>query len=357
MGLPQTIINFQTLAASLIRRTENGIVALILKDDQATEKFYTYTSIDQVTNADKWSDTNKNFLAMCFKGSPKKVYVARVGTATPILNDALALLGNKVWDYLAYPGAVTQDNTTIATWIKGKRDTDKKTYKAVLGGQNADHEGIINFTTTGIVDDLNKTYTNIEFTARIVGICAGVGTNGSLTNFYLPEVQSITDLADDTARSAAIDNGELILVNNGTEVVIARGVNSLRTTTTTKGSVFKKIRIVEIIDTMRDDITSTINKDYRGKVLNTYNNKLLLVGAINTYFSSLSKEDVLDIEYNNLCEIDFEAQRNYLKGIGIKVDNMERPEILKFNTNDQVFLKCNIKTIDAMEDFMVNIYV
>jgi len=357
MGLPQTIINFQTLAATLMQRTQNGIVALLLNDDTATKDFYTYTSIDQVKDTELWSDESKKFIEMVFEGSPSKIYIARVGATVPTLTTALQTLGNKLWDYLAFPNGASADMTTLSTWIKGKRDTDKKTYKAILAGVVADHEGITNFTTVGITDANNEVFDNIGFTARLVGLIAGTGTEGSITNYKLGELTSITDLADDTARSSAIDAGELILVNNGENVVIARGVNSLTTTSTTKGPIFKKIRIVEIIDMIRNDITTTIDNYYRGKVLNTYANKLLLVAAINTYFSTLAKEDVLDIEYVNLCEIDVEAQRAYLASIGVNVDVMSVAQILQYNTGDQIFLNCNIKTVDAMETFTINIFL
>ena len=357
MGLPQTIMNFQTLASTLMQRTQNGIVALLLNDDTATKDLYTYTSIDQVKSTELWSDESMNFIKMVFKGAPKKVYIARVGAITPTLTLALQTLGNKLWDYLAFPNGTATDMTTLSDWIKAKRDTDKKIYKAVLAGVVANHEGVTNFTTVGITDSDNEVFDNIGFTARLVGIIAGTGTEGSITNYTLDEIESITDLADDTARSAAIDDGQLILVNDGEKVVISRGVNSLTSTTIAKGKVFQKIRIVEIIDTMRNDITSTINTSYRGKVLNTYANKLLLVAAINTYLSTLAKEDVLDIEYDNLCSIDYEAQRLYLTTQNIAVDSLSVAQILKYNTNDQVFLKINIKTIDAMEDFTINIFI
>lgn len=354
MGLPQLIINFQTLAVKFISRSENGIVAVLLKDNTLTESLYTYYNYAEITEA--WSDDNKKYLEFIFRGNPNKVYVARVGTTTPDLTSALQTLGNRQWDYLCFPEATTQEVTTAELWITGKRNTDKKTYKAVLPKTGSDHEGIINFTTDGILID-GVTYNNSKYCSRIAGVAAGVGVKGSLTNYSLPEIESITELADDAARNTAIDNGQLILINNGTEFVIARGVNSLKTTSTTKGQIFKKIRIIEIIDTIRDDITKAINEDYKGKVINTYNNKMLLVGAINAYFAILAKEDILDPEFNNNCAIDIGYQRTYLKGIGAKIDGLTDLQVAKYNTNDQVFLTCRIKPTDAMEEFNIQVYI
>lgn len=354
MGLPETIITFKQLASTAILRSETGIVALILKDTLAGP-LYAYNNFDQVTES--WSDKNKNFIQMVFKSSPKKVYVAVVGTTKPTLTEALGTLGNNKWNYLSYPEAETSDLTTITTWIKTKRNTDYKTYK-FIGGKltSPDDKGIINLTTEEIkTDDKPTGYTPGEFTARIVGIAASVGLTSSLTNYALPEIQSIKELADDSARSTAIDNGQLIIYNNGDDFVIARGVTSATTINAT--DIFRKIRIVEIIDIIRDDLTSTINKNYKGKVLNTYNNKLLLVGSINSYFATLSAEGALDPNYNNRCEIDYNKQRKWLATQGVKVDEMSESEILSYPTKDQIFLQCHVKTVDVMEDFNIDIYV
>ncbi len=355
MGLPQTIITFQALAETLVRRTQNGVVAILLEDDAAPKTLYEYTDYEQVGS--EFSTSNKKYLKMVFQGNPRKVYAAKIGTTTPALTDALKTLTNRNWDYLTYPAAEASDNTAMVSWLKTQRDTNKKTYKLVAGKLTSpDHEGIINFTSEEITVGLDE-WTPEQFTARIAGIIAGIGTESSTTNYEISEINSFKDLADDTARNTAINNGELILYNNGERIVIARGVNSLQTIGTGKNESFKKIRIIEIIDTIHDDIEDVIGQEYKGKVLNTYNNKLLLVAAINTYLSTLVKEDVLDSNFTNVCEIDLEAQRKYLQAIGVKVDALSNEEILKYNTNDQVFLMCKIKTVDAMEDFTIRIFM
>lgn len=46
---------------------------------------------------------------------------------------------------------------------------------------------------------------------------------------------------------------------------------------------FQKIKIMENIDLIRTDIASIFESGYIGKGLNDYDNKLLLVTAINVY--------------------------------------------------------------------------
>ena len=43
MGLPQILIEFKTLAETIISRSERGIVAVILKDNSNTTESYTFT--------------------------------------------------------------------------------------------------------------------------------------------------------------------------------------------------------------------------------------------------------------------------------------------------------------------------
>ena len=61
-----------------------------------------------------------------------------------------------------------------------------------------------------------------------------------------------------------MDNGKLILINDGTKIKIARGVNSLTTTSDSKGDDFKKIKIMEAVDMIRDDIRTTFEDEFVG---------------------------------------------------------------------------------------------
>lgn len=351
MGLPNIVIKFQTLASTAIQRSQRGIVALILKDDTRTFDTKVYKSIDEVASGD-WTATNLDYIQKTFLGVPSKVIVERIPTEATDYNAALARLKNKKWNWLSIPGIAAGDVSNIATWIKAERDINKKTFKAVLPKIAADHEGIVNFATDGIkVGD--KTYTAEEYCARIAGILAGLPFNRSATYYALSEVESIIESADP---NADIDAGKLILINDGKQIKIGRGVNSLTTFTPAKSSIFSKIKIVEGVDLMRDDIRDTFDSQYVGKVINNYDNKILFLASVNAYFKTLANEDVLDRNYKNIAEIDLEGQKLYLQGLGVDTTVMTDQEIKEYNTGSQVFAKASVKFVDAMEDltFTVN---
>ncbi|MDF2546144.1 MAG: phage tail sheath protein [Anaerosolibacter sp.] len=352
MGLPEILIEFKTQGLTAIQRSARGIVALILKDDTGNFDTKTYKSIDEVDAAD-WTPDNKDYIEKTFMGIPSRIIVERIGTGDADYNTALGRLKNKKWNWLAIPGLQDADKITISTWIKTERDVNKKTFKAVLPNIVADHEGIVNFAT----DDLKvgeETYTTTEYCARIAGILAGLPFTRSSTYYALSEVESITESADP---NADIDAGKLILINDGEKIKIGRGVNSLTTTTATKGEEFKKIKIVDAVDLVRDDIRNTFDGSYVGKVINSYDNKVLFMAAVNAYFAELEKQDILDPAFDNLAEVDGDSQRNYLAGKGIDVSSLSDQQIKEYNTGSKVFAKASIKFLDAMEDLKFTVFM
>ena len=114
---------------------------------------------------------------------------------------------------------------------------------------------------------------------------------------------------------------------------------------------------------MQDDIRTTAQDSYIGKYVNSYDNKCLLITAINAYFQQLVREGVLG---SGSCQIDMEAQRLYFKSKGSKLvvngetknlENCTDQEIKEGNTGSKVFLKADVSLLDALEDIDLNIYI
>lgn len=347
MGLPEINIIFKTKGLTAIQRSERGIVAVILKDDtEGGKSLGVYNSILDV-DFSAFTQRNYEYLKLLYEGGPSKVIILKVAADTEDLAPSLKKLANLKWNYLTVPGLTDDEKTVLSAWIKQAREKDHKTFKAVLPNCAADHEGIINFTTDEINSSLSETpFTATEYCARIAGVLAGLSLARSSTYYVLSDVISASIPDDPNER---IDKGELILTFDSEQYKIGRGVNSLVTFTTEKGEEFSKIKIVEGIDLYQDDIRSTFEESYIGKVINDYDNKQAFVAALRAYQKAL-EGDVLDRSFDNTAEIDLEQQRAYIESKGIDTSDMDDMEIAQYNTGSKVFIASHVKFVDAMED-------
>lgn len=345
MGLPEINITFKSLAKSAITRSSRGTVALILKD---TGIFNSPIKITDVTKIPVGlNDNNKEQIKLALKGgynATKEVLVFIVGLEGKVEDSFTSLLNYK-WDYLAIPEIENLDKDTVATFIKSIRENKHKKVKAVLSNCKGDNQGIINFTADEIkVGD--KTYTTAQYCGRIAGILATTPLSISATYFVLPEVESIKAIEDG---NKAIDNGELILINDGEKVKIGRAVNSLTTLKDDVSKEWKKIKIVDTMDLIYNDIRKTFEDKYVGKVVNDLDNKMVFITIVNSYLKSLEKEKLLN-PGKNYTNLNVEAQKLYIGSKGIDIENMKEDEIKEYNTGSKFFLGGKISILDAMED-------
>lgn len=374
-GLPSVYIDFKSKGTTAIKRSARGIVAMILKQE-TTNTINTYKINDVSDIPSGLSEANTDLVKKCLLGTPLRVLVYTLPldtvkatstqteggtTTTETLKaqaDVLKLLEGIKWNWLCAPTATTKEQEDLASWIKSERSNKRKTFKAVLANQAADNEGVVNFTSSGIKvadggtdDDGNatyKTYTALEYTARICGILAGLALDRSATYYKLTEVAEVDPIEEIDSH---IDKGELVLFDeqDGDGVKIGRACNSLTSFTTDKGEDFRYIKIIEAIDMITDDIRDTFKKYYVGKVINDYDHKELFISAIKVYFSEIAG-NVLDRDGNNTVDIDEQYQRNYAKLKGEDVENMSAMDIRKYNTGTNVVLAGSIKPVNAMED-------
>lgn len=365
-GMPQIIINFRTKGTTAIKRSARGIVAMILHNETKDEIHnYTIRDVSDIPDTGLTGE-NVDLIKKCLLGTPLRILVytlpnTNVEGATKTQANALKMLTNIKWNWLCAPTASVQEQQDLASWIKAQRNNKHKTFKAVLSGQAADHEGIVNFCTNDIKvqtdtdssgNPVYATYTALQYTARIAGILAGLALDRSATYFKLTEVESVEVYEDiDTL----IDHGELLLIDeqDGDGVKIARACNSLTTFTTDKGEEFRKIKIIEGIDMVTDDIRDTFKKYYVGKVINDYNHKMLFISAILVYFSEI-KGNVLDADAPNTVDINTTWQSNYAKLHGDDPTTMSVMEIRQYNTGDTLALVGDIRFVDAMENLKID---
>lgn len=352
MGMPSVTISFTEKAITAVKRGERGIVALILKDENIpeTNPATCLSSEDVPTTLSKSSQEQIKLALMGYINAPKKVIAYVLGADAKDYTEALNVLKTVKFDYLVAPTASTDNMTNdIVLYVKAQR-ADGKLIKAVLPNVTGDHEGIINFATATVHAN-DKEYTTEQYCSRIAGIIAGTPINISCTYAPLAELTDCSRLTKEEM-DAAVDAGKLIVWFDGEKVKIARGVNSLTTTTQDKGDSFKKIKIVEAMDMIATDIRTTAEDNYLGKYANIYDNKCLLISAIGNYFDQLKLDGVISAY---TIGIDIEANRSYLKGKGIDIESMSDDEIKVADTGSFVFLKATVKILDAIEDIVLPI--
>ena len=421
MKAPSIDISFIEKGISAVTRSERGIVMLWVKD---TLPLLSKNPVSIITESDipeGLQETTIEQVKLAMKGytnAPKKVLVycmginkdteagtdkpeTDTGTGTDKLDietyadgpetvtgqdadgikagyaRAMEVSETIKFDYLAIPTVETDGKAEdVATWVKSMRGNKKKKIKAVLPNVAADNEGVINFTTaemvkTETVTNENGTrtvketvYTAEQYCSRIAGLIAGTPITISCTYAPLLELSDCTRLTDiDTP----VDKGEFILFYDGEKVKVVIGVNSFVTTIDGKGDSFKKIKIVEAMDMIHDDITKTAQDSYLGKYANSYSNKCLLLSAINSYFAQLNADGIVS-SYS--VTLDAEAIRIYLKGKGLQatiddghggtvkdVDECSDEEIIKSDTGSNVFLTANVKILDAIENIKMPVYI
>ena len=351
MGLPNINIAFKTVAEDLVQRSKKGTVAVIVKD---TTGVGGYELFNESQIPEKISSANKEYIKRAFIGNENtvsKVLVYVLSMDAENLSEALEYFARNQFDYLAGPVDITDvEKEEIANWIKTQR-ANKNPVKAVLPEYEGDNEGLINFTTNGIVVGKN-TYSADEYASRIAGLIVGTPITMSTTYAVVSEVSDVERLSTEEL-DEAVDNGEFILFYDGEKVKVGRGVNSLTTVTEEKGDIFKKIKVTDTIDIIEKDIRMTAQDNYIGKYPNDYDSKCLLIMAIKTYLEALEAEGVLQKGVTEVG-IDIEAQTNYLKGKNVDTDKMTEQQIKIARTDSEVFIKATFKILDAIEDITIN---
>lgn len=353
MGMPQIIISFAEKAASAIKRGDRGVLALIVKDRVPDVNPFVCNSSGDVPET--MSAVNKEQIALALKGyvnAPKKAVVYVLPEEAEDYEEALTAFSSVKFNWLVGPSVETDgQKDRLAEYVKKER-ADNHLIKAVLPNLSADAEGIVNFATEKIFAG-EEEYDTEEYCGRIAGLIAGTPMSISATYAALTEVTDCSKLNKEQM-DEAVDKGKFIIFNDGEKVKTGRAVNSLLTLTGEKGSSYQKIKIVEAMDMIADDIRTTAEDNYIGKYANTYDNKCLLIAAINNYFAELVKADVIS---RGTVGIDMEANRSYLRGKGIDVDVMSDDDVKTADTGSYVFLSAVVKILDAIEDIVLPITV
>lgn len=362
MGLPEISVYFKEKGIAAIESAKRGIV-LLLMNDTSVQAVTKYTIFDNDDIPETLSEDNKKQIELALIGyqtTPYKIVVLAFPKTgkTADINAKLKAAEALKFTYLVYPEATTEESNTIATWIKAQRSQKDNKVKAVLYKTAADNEGIINVTNE-YFEVKTKKYAGQQYLSRIAGLICGTPATISCTFAPLPEVTGV-EFVDRETLDNRINAGEFVVFDDGEKVKVARGVNSFVTTVQDKGKSFKKIKLVELMDMIHDNIKKTAEDNYLGKYANSYDNRCLLITAINGYFLELEANSLAEKGHNN-CSIDVEATKIYLIKNGRKTKEelkmMKDIDIKYENIGDNVFLTAEMSLLDAIETIKLPIHI
>ena len=148
-------------------------------------------------------------------------------------------------------------------YCKRLRDEMGKKFQVVVYNKAADYEGVVNVKNT--VSDGSDAASLVYW---VTGIVAGTAVNASALNHrYDGEFEVNVDYTQ-SQLEAAIKAGEFTLHQVGDDVRVLSDINSLVTTSDTKGDIFKDNQTIRVIDQIANDIAVLFNTKYLGVVPN-----------------------------------------------------------------------------------------
>ena len=164
-------------------------------------------------------------------------------------------------------GVDTTDSTTADLFVnftKRLRDEMGVKFQTVLYNKAADYEGVINVKSKATTSNWKES----ALVYWVTGACAGCKVNASNLN-KVYDGEFTMDVSHTQAQLIdAIENGQFMFHKVGTEIRVLDDVNSLVSTSDTKGDIFKDNQTIRVIDQIANDTAVLFTEKYLGAVLN-----------------------------------------------------------------------------------------
>ena len=352
--LPSPSINilFKTLATTAIQRSALGILCMVVKDTTWTgDKWVTLKTIADISQDDVDAKTYSLILLANKTYVPGKILIRFQGKTEDVpgtivwedIADILAEINVRKINWLACPNANELEDTTIVTYVKQAFGTEmiKKTIKYVSSyANNSDHAAIVELANTGTYKSSLGDFTAQEYTVAIAGAIAGCPLNRSLDNEIMKDLISVTDFTPVL--------GKFSLYNDNGVVRVNYAVNSKTTFDSIWKKDTRKIKVVEGMCLVVDDIRDTFKNYWLGKYINNYDNKMAFCSNITKVYFKELEPNVLSPDYDNYVDINVEAQKQYIIVDGLDPTEMTELEVRKYPTGDSVFLAGDLRFSDTM---------
>ena len=221
----------------------------------------------------------------------------------------LDVLETQEFNILSLDGVTDEAiQTSIASWVIRMRTQGKK-IMCVMGGSSEDdvaddavekavqrsagfnHEGVINIGTGIILDDVK--YSSADLAPYVAGLIAGQKMTESTTYAATP-FDDVTRRWTRSEQETAVTNGVFLFIHDGRIVKVLQGINSLITLRQDQNNAFKKIRSIRTMDAIDTDLQQTAEDNYIGKINNTTEGQLALIGACKQYMEVCAQGGIIE---------------------------------------------------------------
>ena len=385
IGLPKVDVIFKVLANTAVVRSGRGIACLIIKDNTGMDTLELskakketlvneenlkaksvitenkilkqYKGFTEVESTD-YAEENYKIIEDVFLTEINKLYVIKIPNDKTF--DDIKPFIKKDINWIAYIGETREEQKKLADFVKLENKSRSKRLKAIcynLQEAEADDMHIVNFVNASVIKADGKSIVGYKYLGRLLGVLTGCRMDMSVTYSILSDLNSVEQIGDTDAINEAIGKGKFVLINDDDGVRIARGINSLQKNDKEHTEDMKYITIVEAMDLIYEDIINTFKQVYLGRFKNSYDNQVLFISAINSYFRDLAREEILDPNYNNISFVDIEKQREtWIENGKLEATNWSDIQVKDNTFRTNVYLQANVKFLNAMEDllFIVN---
>lgn len=225
--------------------------------------------------------------------------------------------------------ATTSDDDLIkalyTSYTKRMRDEVGSKFQLVVHNYKADYEGVVSVTNECLESKTDLIY-------WVSGALASCLVQKSVLNKTYDGEFTVNADYTQTQLSNAIQNGEFILHKVGSDVKVLSDINTLLSTTTEKGDIFKKNQTIRVVDQIATDIATLFNTKYLGIMPNDNSGRISLWNDICTLIKAL--ETVRAVE-------------NF---------STENVQVTKGDSNSAVLCQItDLNVVNAMEQLYMNV--
>jgi len=222
----------------------------------------------------------------------------------------------------------------FVSFCRRLREEEGKKIQVVMENYpTADYEGVIS-VKNGVVLADGTSLSAAQAVAWVAGATAAAAANQTLTYDAYDGAVDVLPRYTNSQIIAALEAGEFVFTAMDGRAVVEQDINTLHTFTPEKGKVFRKNRVLRVLDGLAGDYMRVFSQSYIGKMPNNADGR------------NLFKSEIINItnQYQNIG-----AVQNF--------DPQTDVEVLPGADADAVVVNQWVQPVDAAEKFYISVTV